>query len=109
MSKSNLKKALLETQEQNKKEYFQRRITIYDKILNRLAYIESNLDNKTALEESELKKIWLEKYHYCSSEVNNELNYFLRYYNEKPKETKKIIIKEIREQIKIDIDEYYDF
>lgn len=49
------------------------------------------------------------KYHYCSSNVNNKLNDFLRNYDEKSKEIKKIVIKKIREQIKIDIDEYYDF
>ena len=84
-----------------------RRISIYDSILHVLANIENNLDDKNILEESELERVWLEDYHYCSKEVNSDLHHFLKFYDIKDKNSIKRNIKNIREQIKKDMDEYY--
>ena len=107
VSKSNLKKTLIENKEQSKKEYMRRRISIYDSILHRLAHIENNIDDKNVLEDTELERVWLEDYHYCSKDVNCDLHRFFKFYDRKDKNSIKINIENIREQIKKDMDEYY--
>ncbi|MBQ2717973.1 MAG: hypothetical protein IJF75_05190 [Clostridia bacterium] len=108
VSKTNLKKTLIDNQEQNKKDYLRRRISIYDAILVGLVEIESKLDNEKVLVESELERIWLEDYHYCSKEVNRQLHLFLGSFDRKTDSAiKKVYIKKIREQIKMDLDNYY--
>jgi len=108
VSKTNLKKTLIENQEQIKKDYLRRRILIYDSLLVRLVEIEGNLGNKKVLEKTELERIWLEDYHYCSKEVNRQLYLFLGSFDRKTDDViKKGYIKKIREQIKMDLDNYY--
>ena len=107
VSKSSLKNTLLENQEQSKKEYAKRRIAIYNTILHRLAYIETNEDDEEALDEFELERLWLEDYHYCSKEVNALLHSFFKLEDKSNRTILLIKIKKIRNQIKRDINDYY--
>ena len=108
VSKSNLKKSFIENQEQSKKEYNKKRILIYDSILNNLALSEVYLDDNK-VDWSNLQRLWLKEYHYCSKEVNFLLHYFFKNNDKIEKDATKRMINRIRNQIKKDIDSYYGF
>lgn len=52
MTKSNLKKTMLENKEQNKKEFIHKRIDTYSQILKNINYIEQNIDKDDILVKS---------------------------------------------------------
>ena len=85
VTKSNIKKTILESQEQNKKEFMYKRMNAYKDILDKINWLEQNLDKKDALEESGINHVWHKWYPYCSNELNYSLHLFIRKFNEKDK------------------------
>lgn len=107
MTRSNIKKAILENQEQNKKEYMYKRLKAYEQILAKINYLEQNIEDKDALETSNIKQVWFNWYPYCSDELNSILHNFCSGFIEKDNRGKGLSLSRIREQIKTDLDEYY--
>lgn len=107
VSKSNLKKTILESRETSKKEFMQKRIDSYNKILKKINYLELNINIGNILEKSFIEEEWLDCYPYCSKELNNRLHMLIKSFEKKEYSYKIASISNVRNQIKADLDEYY--
>lgn len=107
VTKANLKKSMIEKQEESKKEFMKKRVEAYELILHNLNYLEQNIDNDNVLKESKIEQAWLNYYPYCSKEMNYALYMFTKSFDRKDKSHIISSISDLREQIKKDLDEYY--
>ena len=109
VSKSNIKKSILENRELNKKDFFNKRLKIYDKILTHLKSIEIGIEKKEdinkILEECHLESFWKSNYHYCSTGFNERMRRFLHFFDGSHGTIMRITA--IRDQAKFDFDHYY--
>lgn len=105
--RSNTRKSLLESNEQKTKEIMNKRLKVYDSILLYINYIE-NSEDETKYREfyAKLHDCWLNNFSYLSKDVNSRLN-SLTHVIESENQYTKFHISSLREQIKIETDEYY--
>ena len=105
--RSNTRKSLLESNEQKTKEIMSKRLKVYDSILLYINYIEKYEDETKCREFcAKLHDCWLNNFSYLSKEVNHRLNSLTRVI-EKEDKFINFHINSLREQIKIETDEYY--
>lgn len=107
ISKSNIKKTLLENTTEARKEFMNKRCQAYDRILYCINYLEENKSEKNLLENSELESTWKADYPYCSKQLNQELYMLTKYFDKKNSLNFELKLRNIRNQIKKDLDNYY--
>lgn len=107
VTKANIKKTIIESKALLKQEFMSKRMDAYNKILNNINYLELYIKNEDVLEKSNLEKVWLNYYPYCSKKLNNSLYMLIKYFDTKNDYNNILRISNIRKQIKKDLDEYY--
>ena len=107
--RSSIRKSAIENKEQKEKEFMSTRINAYVSILSILRDINESLSENELFDKcTQLENKWLVNYPYLSININRHLHILTKCIETKKTERLNFRIRDIREKIKEELDEYYN-
>ena len=104
MAKNNEKTILINSKSAIKQEFMQQKLICYKKILNCIFYIENNINNENAIKNSNIEQVWIDNYVYCTKIISKHIWIIVS----GPKTNLMSYIKIIKDNIKREINEFFD-
>ena len=108
VSRASLKKTIVDNQHSDKKEFIDKRFKAYDKILTTItSQLETKIIKDDIFDEQKAKieKVWRENYHYCSKQINRDIQLLIRFFDYSFSTKQRI--KNLSDLMKKDIDSFY--